>query len=250
MQTEKLILYLLRDGRGLNSNSIKEITSVVAGKKDKEAETILKKLLESKDLKLKDDLFQVMAKAKRKMIKINPGVKYGKIKWGRRWTMIIFDIPERDKKTRDVLRYRLQKAGFGMMQGSVWVNPFDVSKEFVRFVKSKGLQWQVKVLTFTMRKQDERETVHRIWRMERLNSEYRDFVNKTVKKFKTVKSYRFKSTTLTQKALDLLSRLTEKEYLDLYLRDPQLPNGLLPKNWTGHKAHRIYQQLDKYLVRD
>lgn len=249
MRTEKMILYILRNKQSLSREEIREIIRAVSKNKEEEFEETIKKLVESHDIKEKAGSLVVMAKARRKMIKPDTKVPYSGIKWGRRWTMVLFDIPERNKKIRDILRYRLKSVGFGMMQGSVWVKPADITAEVRRFVRAKNLQWQVKVLSFNMTAPDEKETIHRIWKMEKLNDEYRRFVKKTIKKFRKLKDYSFTSPKLLSLALDLLSRITEKEYLKLYSKDPQLPMGLVPREWNGRRAFNIYRQLDKYLVR-
>ncbi|MCX6811598.1 MAG: hypothetical protein NT039_02820 [Candidatus Berkelbacteria bacterium] len=249
MRIEKMILYILRNNQSLNLAEVKEIIKSVSSYPENEIEEVVKKLISSNDIKEKEGNLTLMAKARRKMIKPNNKVPYNGMKWGRRWTMVLFDIPERNKKIRDILRYKLQKMGFGMMQGSVWVKPTDVTNEVRKFIRVKNLQWQVKVLGFNMGAPDEKETIHRIWKMEKLNDEYRRFVKKTIKKFRKLKTYPFHNPKLLSIALDLLSRLTEKEYLNLYFKDPQLPVGLQPKEWSGKRAYNLYRQLDKYLVR-
>src|SRR3989344_5886568 len=54
-------------------------------------------------------------KAKLKMAK--------KSRWNGRWRVIVFDIPERRRKTRDRLRQVMQGTGFMRLQDSVWVFP-------------------------------------------------------------------------------------------------------------------------------
>ncbi|MCR4279350.1 MAG: CRISPR-associated endonuclease Cas2 [Candidatus Zambryskibacteria bacterium] len=46
-------------------------------------------------------------------------------KWDKKWRVIIFDIPEKKKKTRDKVREILIAAGFQRLQNSVWVYPYD-----------------------------------------------------------------------------------------------------------------------------
>lgn len=51
-------------------------------------------------------------------------------KWDRKWRIIIFDIPEAGHRiARDVLRGKLQKLGFYLIQKSVWVYPYPCEKE-------------------------------------------------------------------------------------------------------------------------
>lgn len=247
MQTEKMIFYVLKNHSHLTLVDLKEIVGAISQKNG--TEKIIKNLLAGNDLKEKNGELILLSKARRKMIKPDNKVFYNGSKGNRRWTMILFDIPERNKKIRDILRYKLKNLGFGMMQGSVWVRPNDVTAEIRRIIRNKNLQWQVKVLSFNMAPADEREIVHRIWKMEKLNEDYRRFVKKTIKRFKKIKAFSFHNDKLLLVALDLLSRITEKEYLMLFVKDPQLPSGLLPREWNGKRAYNIYKQLDKYLVR-
>ena len=48
-----------------------------------------------------------------------------KRKWDRRWRVVIFDIPEKRRKTRVRLRLFMQEYGFVRLQDSVWVYPYD-----------------------------------------------------------------------------------------------------------------------------
>jgi CRISPR/Cas system-associated endoribonuclease Cas2/predicted transcriptional regulator len=46
-------------------------------------------------------------------------------RWDRRWRVIIFDIPEKKRKTRDQIRYLFNETGLYRLQDSVWVYPYD-----------------------------------------------------------------------------------------------------------------------------
>ena len=46
-------------------------------------------------------------------------------KWDRKWRMLIFDIKEKRKRTRDKIRFTLKRIGFLRLQDSVWVYPYD-----------------------------------------------------------------------------------------------------------------------------
>lgn len=48
-----------------------------------------------------------------------------KRRWDKRWRVIIFDIPEKRRKTRDRLRITMRELGFVRLQDSVWVYPYD-----------------------------------------------------------------------------------------------------------------------------
>ena len=54
-----------------------------------------------------------------------------KKRWDGRWRMVVFDIPEKYRKTRDKLRLTLRTLGFVQLQGSVWVFPHDCEEVVV-----------------------------------------------------------------------------------------------------------------------
>ena len=46
-------------------------------------------------------------------------------RWDKKWRVLIFDIPERRRATRDKVRNTLTSIGFKRLQHSVWVYPYD-----------------------------------------------------------------------------------------------------------------------------
>jgi DNA-binding transcriptional regulator PaaX len=72
-------------------------------------------------------------------------------KWDGEWRIVLFDIPEFKKKSRDALRFHLKKLGFFEYQKSVFVHPYDCKNEIdfliefytirphVRFIIAKSL---------------------------------------------------------------------------------------------------------------
>ena len=68
-------------------------------------------------------------------------------KWDGKWRVVIFDIPEKNKKAREALRNKLKELGFKELQKSVLVLPYECEDEidfiaevfeirgFVRFMR-------------------------------------------------------------------------------------------------------------------
>ena len=59
-----------------------------------------------------------------------------KKRWNGRWRVIIFDIPERRRRTRDRFRNVMQETGFVRLQDSVWVFPYDC-EDFITLLKAE-----------------------------------------------------------------------------------------------------------------
>ncbi len=66
-------------------------------------------------------------------------------KWDGKWRIVIFDVPEKRRVARDILRSRLKSWGFKPWQQSVWVTKKDCAKELGSFIRSVGIEDWVKV---------------------------------------------------------------------------------------------------------
>lgn len=56
-------------------------------------------------------------------------------KWDGRWRVVIWDIPEKRRATRDIVRAHLKQLGFVGIQQSVWVTPWPCRQE-IRAIRS------------------------------------------------------------------------------------------------------------------
>lgn len=56
-------------------------------------------------------------------------------KWDKKWRVIIFDIKEKRKQTRENLRFELKNLGFIKLQNSAWIFPF-ACEEIIILLKS------------------------------------------------------------------------------------------------------------------
>lgn len=59
-----------------------------------------------------------------------------KKRWNRRWRVVIFDVPEKRRQTRDRLRDVMKEVGFVRLQDSVWVFPYDC-EDFITLLKAE-----------------------------------------------------------------------------------------------------------------
>ncbi len=56
-------------------------------------------------------------------------------KWDKKWRIVIFDIKEERKTSRNKLRHTLIQIGFKKLQNSVWVFPYDC-KDLITLLKA------------------------------------------------------------------------------------------------------------------
>lgn len=64
-----------------------------------------------------------------KILRIKIKLLRKKKKWDGYWRIVIFDIPERKRKFRDLFRRTIKEIGFRQVQRSVWICPYDYLKD-------------------------------------------------------------------------------------------------------------------------
>lgn len=56
-------------------------------------------------------------------------------RWDRRYRLVMFDIPEKRKHVRELLRHEMREIGFLRIQDSAWIYPYDC-EEFIALLKT------------------------------------------------------------------------------------------------------------------
>jgi|SRR3989344_2158971 len=57
------------------------------------------------------------------------------VRWDGKWRLVMFDVPEKRKKVRDILRMLLRNASFVHFQDSAWIQPYPCD-ELVTLLRS------------------------------------------------------------------------------------------------------------------
>lgn len=67
-------------------------------------------------------------------------------RWDKKWRLIIFDIPEKYRKVRDIFRMRLKQLGLYQLQKSVYISPYSCFDEIEFLRELYGVAFTVKYL--------------------------------------------------------------------------------------------------------
>lgn len=114
----------------------------------------IKRLLKRGLIEIKEDenykFLEITDKGKHLLLKYElEGLVQNKPKkWDKKYRVVIFDISEQRKKTRDRLRNMLRSFGFVLLQDSVWVYPYEC-QEIIDLLK-QYLQLKEDVLYMTV----------------------------------------------------------------------------------------------------
>lgn len=173
---------------------------------------------------IKEDL--TLTNEGRKRLESLTPTYFDKRKWDGNWHLVSYDIPEKRKRDRDILRENLKRLGFGEMHASLWISPFNFLGEVEKIVK----EWRISpfvilAISNKVGRQESRVLANKVWKMDSLNRFYRSIIERSQK----------------ESAEDLVFK-----YLIVLRKDPQLPSELLPEDWLGEEAHSIFK---KYLIK-
>ncbi len=147
-------------------------------------------------------------------------------RWDGKWYIVLFDISEKERVKRNVLRDFLKRLGFGKLFESTWISSFPFLGQVDRFIKLHHLESQV-ILSVSDRVGTEgsRDLASRIWKLSEINQDYQNFLD---------------SKKLSPNKLIF-------QYLAIARRDLRLPKELLPIDWKGERAFERYQELTELL---
>lgn len=67
-------------------------------------------------------------------------------KWDGKWRLVIWDIPEKRRAARDLLRQKLKQLGFTKWQKSVWASKINCTGVLRDFIKKVGIEDWVMVI--------------------------------------------------------------------------------------------------------
>ena len=70
-------------------------------------------------------------------------------RWDRKWRIILFDIPEKDRAFRNILREHLMELNFLKLQHSVFISPYPFERSILELVALYSAEPYVRVVTAT-----------------------------------------------------------------------------------------------------
>ncbi len=178
--------------------------------------------------------FRLTDKGKKRLIEEIPLLRFHRKKWDGKWRQVIFDIPEEKKVAREKLRTKLLSLGFGQLQRSVYINPFDMVRPLSDFLEENHLSDYVVIFEIErLSGESEQELAGTAWKLDSLHFRYLNFVQKWEKELQ-------KNEKITQeKFFDC-----REDFFSILLEDPGLPRELLPNDWLASRANKIFR---KYL---
>lgn len=172
--------------------------------------------------------------------------------WDRRWRLILA-VGELEPKERERIRQALFWQGFGVLGSDCFVHPSaDLTAAFDALV-AEGLGDQLDKLMPLLAADsrsglsaNDADLVRRAWNLEALAEAYAGFVAAYLPILAELR--RDRQAEVDAESAFLLRTLLIHDYRRLLLRDPELPEVLLPADWPGQKARLLCKELYRRLI--
>lgn len=153
--------------------------------------------------------------------------------WNGTWTLLGFSLPEAWQRQRHDLRAKLAWAGFGPLQGGLWIAPGHVAVDDI--VASLGLAAHVRVFRATV-DSDVGQLVEDAYDLAPIAAGYRSFLARWTGE------QPFAGDPLAAH----LSIVTE--WLSVIRKDPRLPVRHLPDDWPAIPAQKTFREIEGELA--
>jgi phenylacetic acid degradation operon negative regulatory protein len=163
------------------------------------------------------------------------------------WLLVVFSVPEPERRRRHALRSRLTWLGFGTVSAGVWIAPGHLADETAEVLERGGLSGYVSLfradyLAFG----DLREQVGRWWDLDRLQDLYQEFLASAGPVLARWAGGGPPGPADAAAFADYVRALTAWRRLPFL--DPGLPAELLPGAWNGLRADAAFTALRQRLA--
>ena len=162
------------------------------------------------------------------------------------WVLAVFSVPESEREKRHALRSRLTWLGFATISSGTWIAPAHVADDARLVLARDGLEHYVELFHADHLGFGEvTSLVGEWWDLDGIDARYRGFIADYEPLLSRWRSRSRPAEHAEAAFADYVRVLTTWRQLP-YL-DPGLPQDLLPDDWAGAEAARLFAALQSLL---
>lgn len=165
--------------------------------------------------------------------------------WDGVWRVLSYSVPEDLRDKRDDLRRELVWTGFGALAPGLWISPNPLEEAALSLIRRYDLGSYVHLFRSTyLGPHSAQELVASCWDLERIAASYQQFIEEWLPHLQE---------QAEQVTLDDVGCYVERinlvhAYRKFLFVDPGLPAELLPDEWLGDDARRLFQMYYEVLA--
>jgi phenylacetic acid degradation operon negative regulatory protein len=162
-------------------------------------------------------------------------------RWDGRWCLLNYTIPESKRALRDRMRKQLAWLGFGALGAGTYLAPRDVSTHVQQLVERLGASGYAR--TFIASRAGgtaDADIVRECWDLAGIARLYERFIDRYSPLFQRDKTRKARRDLDDRDAFIVRFALTH-DFRRFPFIDPDLPLRLLPKDWAGVRARKLFE---------
>jgi len=171
--------------------------------------------------------------------------------WDRQWHLVIYSLPEKKRKLRQILRTQLAWLGYGQLAPGTWISPRDRAGELAVLVAELDAEEFVDMFAGQyLGPSKDQALLARSWDLESLEGQYKEFISKYQNGFRRLEKLNSNGNEEISPEKAFVERFwLTHDFQSFPLSDPNLPVELLPQDWAGTTARQMFIQYHKLLGR-
>lgn len=168
--------------------------------------------------------------------------------WDGYWHLVVYSLPEKQRKQRHELRKKLLWFGFGRLAPGTWISPHN--REVELLAVQHDLNITEHVTTFMAQTADNQAIIDQCWDIPALQAQYTTFLQRFQPTYKQLRCEWMQNgrVQLTAEACFTRRFWLTYEFQRFPLHDPNLPMELLPGDWVGFRARQLFFDYRKLLA--
>jgi len=163
--------------------------------------------------------------------------------WNAEWTLLFSERRELSEEQKKLLSSSLVWLGFGDLGSGIYAHPNGDQNTIESLLADLGLSEHVAILKASSlpdtKKTPVRILVQKGWNVAEIEEAYGEFI----RHFAPILKHLQKDKTLDNKKCFILRTLLVHDYRRALLRDPMLPQELLPDHWNGNTARALFRDI-------
>ena len=169
--------------------------------------------------------------------------------WDGQWRILTYRIPDEETHLRTRLRRELGWIGFGRLDASLYIAPYDYKEELEDLFERLPVRQYVDIFVGKyVGPGNDLDLVARAWDLSAINEKYRAFLEKYRPLYEADKAAFARGEGPDPQTCFVRRFMLIHEYREFPFLDPDLPPELLPPDWLGHEARRMFHEYHELLT--
>lgn len=168
--------------------------------------------------------------------------------WDGTWHLVLYSLPERQRRKRHALRTKLLWLGFGRLGPGAWISAHNRQNELHSIISDLSLESCVDMFSGAhLGPHPVQELVLRCWDLEGLTKQYQGFVDRNQPEYLGCLKQIDERQPLEPEEYFTRRFWFTHEFQSFPLKDPNLPTQLLSPDWIGFTARELFDNYRQLL---